>query len=213
MQQIFTSRKLEIKQKISLFSVSSLKICFWSRKNWTLRPFRDSRQTNEHSVKISSQSTRPDYPAAPATARWLSMCLFISLLQSLHWLLGHPWHHIKSRRAGRRHDGGSVDKSGEGRTEMLPVSPTLTHTRLWRKHFTAWPQAACKAQCKHWAQKRCVCVCVCVSVSVCVCVHVSRYSLHCPDTSLLPKKTFQSPPPPCCHRYHDNTDGRPWLTV
>ena len=131
------------------YNMGPLKISFVSRKDWTQIPFKDSRQTNEHSVKISSRSTRPDYPAAPAAARWLSMCLFISLPQSLHWLLGHPQHHIKSRRVGRRHDGGCIDESGEGRTEMLPVSRTLTHTRLSRKHFTAWPQAVCKAQCKH----------------------------------------------------------------
>lgn len=77
-----------------------------------------------------SGSVRPNYPAAPAAARWLSMCLFISLPGSLHWLLGHPRHHIMSRRADRRHDGGrgNRDESGEGRTGILPVSHTHTHT-------------------------------------------------------------------------------------
>lgn len=117
-------------------------------------------------VDPHSRSVRPNYPAAPAAARWLSMCLFISLQGSLHWLLGHPRHHITSRRADRRHDGGRRKETGPERygTGILPA----THT-----HTETWPEAVCKAWCKLWWKERCVC-------------HISA----CPNMSLLPKKGF-----------------------
>lgn len=169
-----------------------LNLFCWHKENKSQTGFViSSTQTN-----TLWRSIRPNYPAAPAATNWLSMCLFISVLRSFHWLLGHP----RLRRRADRADVtiehmGKWVKSREGRTQILPVTHTKhAHTHCCHGNTRLHSVTSGRMQRAMQTLVRGEVVCVCVHVLVSVPARTRLHSL---------KKGFSSSPP--SHRVAETT--------